>query len=88
MMVHGLQYSRKDDSRLYKIWIVTWVLQGVERGLINSRFRVEELYHLCDLTITLKIAPGLTPSVVTSINPVFSFFLTDIKSEIISRTKS
>ena len=71
------------------IWIINRIFQDVERGLLNAQFRVEEFNHLCDLTLTLKIAPGLAsfPSAVTAINPVFSFILTDIKSEIISRTK-
>jgi hypothetical protein len=71
------------------IWIINRIFQDVERGLLNAQFRVEEFNHLCDLTFTLKIAPGLAsfPSAVTAINPVFSFILTDIKSEIISRTK-
>jgi hypothetical protein len=71
------------------IWIVNRILEDVERGLINAQFRVEEFNHLCDITFTLKIAPGLAsfPSAVTAINPVFSFILTDIKSETISRMK-
>ena len=71
------------------IWIVNRILQDVQRGLINAHFRVEQFNHLCDITVTLKIAPGLAsfPSAVTAINPVFSFILTDIKSETISRTK-
>jgi hypothetical protein len=71
------------------IWIINRVLQDVERGLINAQFRVEEYNHLCDITFTLKIATGLVgfPSAVTAINPVFSFILSDIKSETISRTK-
>jgi hypothetical protein len=58
-------------------------------AVLNAQFTVEEFNHLCDLTITLKIAPGLTsfPSAVTAINPIFSFILTDIKSETISRIK-
>jgi hypothetical protein len=71
------------------IWIVNRILQDVEKGLINAQFRVEEFNRLCDITFTLKIAPGLAsfPSAVTAINPVFSFILTDIKSETISRRK-
>jgi hypothetical protein len=71
------------------IWIINRVLQDVVRGLINAQFRVEEYNHLCDITFTLKIATGLVgfPSAVTAINPVFSFILSDIKSETISRTK-
>jgi hypothetical protein len=71
------------------IWIINRVLQDVERGLINAQFKVEEFNHLCDITFTLKIATGLAsfPSAVTAINPVFSFILSDIKSETISRTK-
>ena len=71
------------------IWIINRVLQDVERGLINAQFKVEEFNHLCDITLTLKIATGLTsfPSAVTAFNPVFSFILSDIKSETISRTK-
>jgi hypothetical protein len=76
--------DRKDAT-----WIINRILQDVERGLINAQFRVAEFNHLCDLTFTLKIAPGLAsfPSSITAINPVFSFILTEIKSEIISRTK-
>jgi hypothetical protein len=76
--------DRKDAT-----WIINRIFQDIERGLLNAQFRVEEFNHLCDLTFTLKIAPGLAsfPSAVTAINPVFSFILTDIKSEIISRTK-
>jgi hypothetical protein len=76
--------DRKDAT-----WIINRILQDVERGLINAQFRVVEFNHLCDLTFTLKIAPGLAsfPSAVTAINPVFSFILTDIKSETISRTR-
>ena len=71
------------------VWIINRIFQDVERGLLNAQFKVEEFNHLCDLTFTLKIAPGLAsfPSAVTAINPVFSFMLTEIKSEIISRTK-
>jgi len=71
------------------IWIINRVLQDVERGLINAQFKVEEFNHLCDITLTLKIATGLTsfPSAITAFNPVFSFILSDIKSETISRTK-
>jgi DNA-binding HxlR family transcriptional regulator len=65
------------------IWIVNRILQDVQRGLINAQFRVEQFNHLCDITFTLRIALGLAsfPSAVTAINPVFSFILTDIKSE-------
>ena len=78
--------AKKKDA----IWVINRILQDVERGLINAQFRVEEVNHLCDITFTLKIATGLAsfPSAVTAINPVFSFLLTDIKSETISRTKS
>ena len=78
--------AKKKDA----IWIINRVLQDVERGLINAQFKVEEFNHLCDIILTLKIATGLAsfPSVITAIKPVFSFFLTDIKSETISRTKS
>ena len=78
--------AKKKDA----IWIINRILQDVERGLINAQFRVKEVNHICDITLTLKIAPGLAsfPSAVTAINPVFSFLLTDIKSETISRTKS
>ena len=83
MNLHAI--ANKKDA----IWIVNRVLQDVERGLINAEFRVEEFNHLCDITFTLKIAPGLAsfPSAVTAINPVFSFILTNIKSETISRRK-
>ena len=76
--------DRKDAT-----WIINRILQDVERGLINAQFRVVEFNHLCDLTFTLKIASGLAsfPSAITAINPVFSFILTEIKSEIISRKK-
>jgi hypothetical protein len=45
---------------------------------------------MCDITFILKIADGLAsfPSAVTAINPVFSYILSDIKSEVISRRKS
>jgi len=74
--------AKKKDA----IWVINRILQDVERGLINAQFRVEEVNHLCDITFTLKIATGLAsfPSAVTAINPVFSFLLTDIKSETIS----
>ena len=83
MNLHAI--ATKQDA----IWIINRVFQDVERGLINAQFRVEEFNHLCDIRFTLKIAPSLAsfPSAVTAINPVFSFILTDIKSETISRTK-
>ncbi|HXX97845.1 MAG TPA: hypothetical protein VEL11_12110 [Candidatus Bathyarchaeia archaeon] len=83
MNLHAI--ATKKDT----IWIVNRVLQDVERGLINAQFKVEEFNHLCDITFTLKIVTGLAsfPSAVTAINPVFSFILSDIKSETISRTK-
>jgi hypothetical protein len=83
MKLHAI-VNKKDA-----IWIVNRILQDVERGLINAQFRVEEFNHLCDIIFTLKIAFGLAsfPSAVTAINPVFSFILTDIKSETISRRK-
>ena len=71
------------------IWVVNRIFQDVERGLINARFSVEESNHLCDIRLVLKIVPGLAsfPSAVAAINPVFSFILTDIKSEVVSRRK-
>ena len=83
MNLHAIA-DRKDA-----IWIINRIFQDVERGLLNAQFRVKEFNHMCDLTFTLKIAPGLAsfPSAVTAINPVFSFILTDIKSETISRTR-
>jgi hypothetical protein len=83
MNLHAI--ANKKDT----IWIVNRVLQDVERGLINAQFKVEQFNHLCDITVTLKIAPGLAsfPSAVTAINPIFTFILTDIKSETISRRK-
>jgi hypothetical protein len=44
---------------------------------------------MCDITFILKIADGLGsfPSAVTAINPLFSYMLTDIKSEAIFRRK-
>jgi len=71
------------------IWITKRVFEDVERGLITAQFTVKESNHLCDITFILKIADGLAsfPSAVTAINPVFSFILTDIKSEAISRRK-
>jgi hypothetical protein len=83
MNLHAIA-DRKDA-----IWIINRVFQDVERGLLDAQFRVKEFNHMCDLTFTLKIAPGLAsfPSAVTAINPVFSFILTDIKSETISRTR-
>ncbi len=76
--------DKKDAS-----WVVNRIFQDVERGLINARFSVEESNHLCDIRLVLKIVPGLAsfPSAVAAINPVFSFILTDIKSEIVSRRK-
>ena len=70
-------------------WVVNRIFQDVERGLINAQFSVEESKNLCDITLVLKIAPGLAsfPSAVTAINPVFSFILTDIKSEVVLRRK-
>lgn len=70
-------------------WVVNRILQDVERGLINARFSVEESNHLCDIRLVLKIVPGLAsfPSAVAAINPVFSFILTDIKSQVVSRRK-
>jgi hypothetical protein len=83
MNLHAI--ATKKDA----IWIINRVLQDVERGLINAQFKVEEFNHLCDITFTLKVATGLAsfPSAVTAINPLFSFILSDIKSETISRTK-
>ena len=76
--------DRKDAT-----WITKRIFQDVERGLINAQFTVEESNHLCDIRLVLKIAAGLAsfPTAVTAINPVFSFILTDIKSETISRIK-
>jgi hypothetical protein len=70
-------------------WVVNRILQDVEKGLINAQFSVEESNHLCDIRLILKVAPGLAsfPSAVTAINPVFSFILTNIKSEVVSRRK-
>ncbi|MFZ0513066.1 MAG: hypothetical protein WAM14_15765 [Candidatus Nitrosopolaris sp.] len=70
-------------------WITKRVFQDVERGLITARFTVKESNHMCDITFILKIADGLAsfPSAITAINPVFSYILTDIKSESISRRK-
>jgi hypothetical protein len=70
-------------------WITKRVFEDVERGLITAQFSVRESNHLCDITFILKIADGLAsfPSAVTAINPVFSYILTDIKSEAISRKK-
>lgn len=70
-------------------WVVNRIFQDVERGLINARFSVEESNHLCDIRLVLKVVPGLAsfPSAVAAINPVFSFILADIKSEVVSRRK-
>jgi hypothetical protein len=70
-------------------WITKRVFEDVERGLITAQFSVRESNHLCDITFILKISDGLAsfPSAVTAINPVFSYILTDIKSEAISRKK-
>ena len=46
--------DRKDAIRM-----INRIFQDVERGLLNAQFRVKEFNHLCDLTFTLKIAPGL-----------------------------
>ena len=76
--------DRKDAT-----WITKRVFQDVEKGLITAQFTVKESNHKCDITFILKIADGLAsfPSAVTAINPVLSFILTDIKSEVISRRK-
>ena len=76
-------------DRRVATWITKRIFQDVERGLINAQFTVEESNHLCDIRLVLKIAAGLAsfPTAVTAINPVFSFILTDIKSETISRSK-
>jgi hypothetical protein len=76
--------DKKDAARITKR-----VFEDVERGLITAQFTVKESNHLCDITLILKVADGLArfPSAVTAINPVFSFILTDIKSEAISRRK-
>src|ERR1700757_3961831 len=71
-------------------WITKRVFQDVERGLITAQFTVKESNHKCDITFILKSADGLAsfPSAVTAINPVLSFILTDIKSQVISRRKT
>jgi hypothetical protein len=76
--------DRKDAT-----WITKRIFQDVERGLKNAQFIVEESNQLCDIKLVLRIAAGLSnfPTAVTAINPVFSFILTDIKSETISRLK-
>jgi len=76
-------------DRRVATWITKRIFEDVERGLINAQFTVEESNHLCDIRLVLKIAAGLAsfPTAVTAINPVFSFILTDIKSETISRSK-
>jgi hypothetical protein len=76
-------------DRSVATWITKRIFQDVERGLINAQFTVEESNHLCDIRLVLKIATGLAnfPTAVTAINPVFSFILTEIKSETISRIK-
>jgi len=76
-------------DRRVATWITKRIFQDVERGLINAQFTVEESNHLCDIRLVLKIATGLAnfPTAVTAINPVFSFILTEIKSETISRIK-
>jgi hypothetical protein len=70
-------------------WITRRILEDVERGLVSAQFMIKESNHLCDITIILKISDGLAnfPAAVTAINPVFSFILTDIKSEAIFRRK-
>lgn len=70
-------------------WIIKRVFQDVERGLITAQFIAKESNHMCDITFILKIADGLAsfPSAVTAINPLFSYMLTDIKSEAIFRRK-
>jgi hypothetical protein len=70
-------------------WITRRILEDVERGLVSAQFMIKESNHLCDITIILKISDGLAnfPAAVTAINPVFSFILTDIKSETIFRRK-
>jgi hypothetical protein len=70
-------------------WITRRIFEDIERGLVSAQFIIKESNHLCDITIILKIADGLAvfPAAVTAINPVFSFILTDIKSEAIFRRK-
>jgi hypothetical protein len=70
-------------------WITRRILEDIERGLVSAQFMIKESNHLCDITIILKISDGLAnfPAAVTAINPVFSFILTDIKSETIFRRK-
>ena len=70
-------------------WIMKRLFQDVERGLITAQFTVRNYEHMCDITLMLKIADGLAsfPSAVTAINPVFSYILADIKSELIYRRK-
>jgi hypothetical protein len=71
------------------IWITGRVFEDVQRGLITAQFDVKDSDHLCDISLILKIADGLAsfPAAVTAINPIFSFILTDIKSEAIFRRK-
>jgi hypothetical protein len=71
------------------IWITRRVFEDVERGLITAQFAVKDSDHLCDISLILKIADGLAsfPAAVTAFNPVFSFILTNIKSEAIFRRK-
>lgn len=71
------------------VWIIRRVFEDIQRGLINAQLTVKESNHLCEISFVLKIADGLVsfPAAVTAINPVFSFILTDIKSEAILRRK-
>jgi len=68
-------------------WITRRISEDVERGLVSAQFMIKESNHLCDITIILKISDGLAnfPAAITAINPVFSFILTDMKSEAIFR---
>ena len=60
MNLHAIA-DRKDAT-----WIINRIFQDIERGLLNAQFRVKEFNHMCDLTFTLKIAPGLASFLLLS----------------------
>jgi hypothetical protein len=67
-------------------WLTRRVFEDIQRGLIIAQFTAKEWNNL-DITLVVKIADGLAsfPATVTAINPVFSFLLSNIKSELIFR---
>ena len=87
------QWVRK-EMRLHIIvdrsdatWLTRRVFEDIQRGLIIAQITVKEWNNLCDITLVVKIADVLAsfPAAVTAINPVFSFLLSNIKSELVFR---